>query len=726
MRAITPFLILASMATAPAGAAELYDNGPCCIAQAIFSDPDRPFLVADDVALDASATIGGVRFFGVYADSAGSLTTNSIPEDDAFTLRVYADDAGQPGALIGTSAMSGNRTQIGETLGSTSLRWFRYELNLAAPVTVNAGVVWVAVSNDTSADTDDDWAWGLTNSDPELALSADEGASWQDTGREGNLAFTLFDEAGVTSLRMTKSVLDQGGQPVTSAQVGSRLVYHVEVTNDSGVTATNLILADRLPDDVILIEATSTPPVAPVVVERSVRWEIDTLEGTAPDNVFVADLTVDVAASAADRTVTNRVAVEGVDAPFAAGAVVAASFDAANAEAVTIDKTVSRDGAPTGVAAVGDRLRFTLTVTNEGAVARDVTVTDALPSELAYVGDSGGYDSGTGTWAAGTLGTTPPDNAASLTIDADVLPAADGATVTNVARISGLDGAGANIPQAASVSAFGADLALEAVDVLDDDGLPVSEIAGGTVGHFRFRLTNNGPEATAGVATVAFSESYSPALSFTGFTTVAVFDTPDFSGASRQPSGATGSTCTLSAGVWACPLERPGGRNPLDPGETIGFEILVEPPTVRQPVELTLISAVSSGTTDAVSANGVAEQAVTVPEVELQSDDGSDSRCFIATAAYGSYLEPEVELLRNFRDRYLLTNAPGRAFVAWYYAHSPRIAAWIAPHPPLRALTRWLLSPAVYSIKYPGAACALAAGLVALLLLRRARRTRRG
>jgi hypothetical protein len=31
-------------------------------------------------------------------------------------------------------------------------------------------------------------------------------------------------------------------------------------------------------------------------------------------------------------------------------------------------------------------------------------------------------------------------------------------------------------------------------------------------------------------------------------------------------------------------------------------------------------------------------------------------------------------VLRKFRDRYLLTNAPGKAFVRFYYKHSPPIA----------------------------------------------------
>jgi len=69
--------------------------------------------------------------------------------------------------------------------------------------------------------------------------------------------------------------------------------------------------------------------------------------------------------------------------------------------------------------------------------------------------------------------------------------------------------------------------------------------------------------------------------------------------------------------------------------------------------------------------------------------------CFIATAAYGSLLEPHVVLLRHFRDRFLLTNRPGTFFVKQYYKYSPPVADFIAIHSGLRAVTRILLYPLV-------------------------------
>ncbi|MEN8134580.1 MAG: CFI-box-CTERM domain-containing protein [Thermodesulfobacteriota bacterium] len=71
------------------------------------------------------------------------------------------------------------------------------------------------------------------------------------------------------------------------------------------------------------------------------------------------------------------------------------------------------------------------------------------------------------------------------------------------------------------------------------------------------------------------------------------------------------------------------------------------------------------------------------------------SGCFIATAAYGSLLDPQVSLLRKFRDQYLAINQPGRAFLDMYYEYSPPIAKYIANHNFCRFLVRWSLLPLV-------------------------------
>ncbi|HSG64990.1 MAG TPA: hypothetical protein VLD39_08315, partial [Gammaproteobacteria bacterium] len=302
-------LILALHAPAITTATTIHDNGPCCVAEAIYSDPDRGLLVADDVNLGFDTTIGGIRFFGVYADALGGAFTNSIPSEDLLTIRVFADQSGQPGALLGSSPLTGSRAATGDVLGNTPLRWHRYEMNLDAPISLVAGVVWIAVSNDTTADADDDWAWGLTNSAPQLALSRNDGVSWSDTDRQGNLAFTLFDAAGVTSLMLTQTVIDGSAQPVAAAEVGSRIVYRIEVLNDSGVDATAVEIAGTLPEDVAIFGTSATPAVVPEIVERTLRWDVGTLTGTAPGNTFVAEVTVDLAAPGGGKTLTSEALV---------------------------------------------------------------------------------------------------------------------------------------------------------------------------------------------------------------------------------------------------------------------------------------------------------------------------------------------------------------------------------------------------------------------------------
>jgi hypothetical protein len=80
---------------------------------------------------------------------------------------------------------------------------------------------------------------------------------------------------------------------------------------------------------------------------------------------------------------------------------------------------------------------------------------------------------------------------------------------------------------------------------------------------------------------------------------------------------------------------------------------------------------------------------------------GGGGGCFIATAAFGSYLDPHVQALRDFRERHLLTNGPGRAFNRLYNQYSPPVSDFIRDHEILRTAIRVLLTPVVYAVKYP-------------------------
>lgn len=99
--------------------------------------------------------------------------------------------------------------------------------------------------------------------------------------------------------------------------------------------------------------------------------------------------------------------------------------------------------------------------------------------------------------------------------------------------------------------------------------------------------------------------------------------------------------------------------------------------------------------------------------------------CFIATAAYGTPLEPRLDTFRAFRDEALLGSAVGAAAVDAYYTVSPGMARVVAEHAWLAALARLALTPVAWALEHPVAAlfAAATAALFAATALRR--RTRR-
>lgn len=138
----------------------------------------------------------------------------------------------------------------------------------------------------------------------------------------------------------------------------------------------------------------------------------------------------------------------------------------------------------------------------------------------------------------------------------------------------------------------------------------------------------------------------------------------------------------------------------------------------------------------AFSTCSLGQPSVNYSLTELNQDDAKTSlknpTCFIATAAYGSILDRHIDILRAFRNRYMLTNTMGKSLVRFYYTHSPKIAAEIAKSDTARWATRAVLAPIVGTAflanEYP---LLLAFNVMALCLLggylmqRRSRRVHR-
>ena len=76
-------------------------------------------------------------------------------------------------------------------------------------------------------------------------------------------------------------------------------------------------------------------------------------------------------------------------------------------------------------------------------------------------------------------------------------------------------------------------------------------------------------------------------------------------------------------------------------------------------------------------------------------ETGSATAGFIATGAYGSLMEPQVKVLRDFRNRFLLGNTVGDRFIRFYYKYSPPVADFIKDHDIIKSIVRLSLLPIV-------------------------------
>ena len=92
---------------------------------------------------------------------------------------------------------------------------------------------------------------------------------------------------------------------------------------------------------------------------------------------------------------------------------------------------------------------------------------------------------------------------------------------------------------------------------------------------------------------------------------------------------------------------------------------------------------------------------------DAASGPGSAARtlgdgCLTATAAYGSELAPQVQSLREIRDRTLLSTASGASFMAdfnqFYYSFSPAVADLERGNAVFRDAVRVAITPALYML----------------------------
>jgi uncharacterized repeat protein (TIGR01451 family) len=350
--------------------------------------------------------------------------------------------------------------------------------------------------------------------------------------------------------------------------------------------------------------------------------------------------------------------------------------------------------------AVDEPVEFSVQVSNIGdETAVDVVIRDQLPPEMeipagtAAFASVGDYDPATGAW---TVGNMDAGVGATLVVPAVVTDPQPPACIVNsaVSEFSG-EGFDDNNEARAGVKQNGIErcVDLSAISHILAGFFPVCDSREAYFG--TIEVSNMGPDAARNVV-VSFVQSPVVGASIR-------FDDP---------------RCAQS-GSAVCEIVEIGA------GEFVLLNITSDSFQNYTVTEFQMDISVSTSDVDYLPANDLSEtmeftNAFSSCDESNSSGFGFDSigpdPCFIATAAYGSALDPHLDSLRYFRDSYLLTNYPGRAIVAFYYKYSPPLADFIADRDWLRAIVRAVLTPMVYVIEYPGIALLIVIAMVALFL----------
>jgi uncharacterized repeat protein (TIGR02543 family) len=150
-------------------------------------------------------------------------------------------------------------------------------------------------------------------------------------------------------------------------------------------------------------------------------------------------------------------------------------------------------------------------------------------------------------------------------------------------------------------------------------------------------------------------------------------------------------TLTISATAGGTTSPSPGSHT-YEPGEDATVTA-----TANSGYQFSGWSGDASGATTSITITMDSDKSITANFTATGDGDGDGEKkgCFIATAAYGSPLHRNLDILRDFREKYLMPSRVGRALVDIYYKYSPFMASIIAKHRTLKIAVRISLLPFV-------------------------------
>ena len=126
-----------------------------------------------------------------------------------------------------------------------------------------------------------------------------------------------------------------------------------------------------------------------------------------------------------------------------------------------------------------------------------------------------------------------------------------------------------------------------------------------------------------------------------------------------------------------------------------------EPTTPEKPIEKPQQNQTSPQETKPSQQNQTVPKETKPPE-PVNTTQPPKNGCLIATAAFGSEMAPQVQLLRELRDNTLLRTTSGSAFMtafnSVYYSFSPTVADWERQNPVFKELVKATITPLISTL----------------------------